>query len=180
MQTVPRARDTRFYASICLRMLLAKFPRGRRSLGVKCRRIFSERVIWSVWCAWIKWKCVRARSVWGMGGHWRRQRAPRPPAAAVSSAKCFAMWKCRIVPRIVFPVYFHGVAPARLELFDWEEFLSFVLTFREWVVNYLRASRDHLVLMNFRFYLLRFGCVVQLPELNFLCVRLTILPFRIV
>lgn len=39
-------------------------------------------------------------------GHWRRQRSSRP---SVPSAKCFAMWKYEIVPRVTFPVDFRQV-----------------------------------------------------------------------
>lgn len=41
-------------------------------------------------------------------GHWRRQRSSRP--SVPSSAKCFAMWKYGIVPRVTFPVDIRRVA----------------------------------------------------------------------
>jgi hypothetical protein len=50
------------------------------------------------------WKCGVWVDTWVVRvrwGHWRRQSAACRPS--VPSAKCFAMWKYGIVPRVTFP-----------------------------------------------------------------------------
>lgn len=101
----PRACDTRFDVAI--------WPLGRLSLqfsGVVCllwgKLVLVQVKVWGVVQSYA-WKCGVVVDTWAVRavGPLTSPAACRP---SVLSAKCFAMWKYGIVPRVTFPVDFLG------------------------------------------------------------------------